>query len=60
VWADTAYGLTPWCIVPYKAPLSLVPENRQFNYYLSHVCENFNHLNCYLSIMSMITGPHPV
>src|SRR5258707_13677516 len=23
LWADSAYRLAPWCIVPYKKPLSL-------------------------------------
>ncbi|KAF9506692.1 hypothetical protein BS47DRAFT_1374065 [Hydnum rufescens UP504] len=35
LWADSAYGLTSWCVVPYKQPLSLIPSNHQFNYHLS-------------------------
>ena len=38
LWADSAYPLTPWCIVPYKHPQSLVLANHQFNYHLSKVC----------------------
>jgi len=37
LWANSAYRLAPWCIVPYKKPLSLLPENKQFNYHLSRV-----------------------
>src|SRR5258705_1586578 len=37
LWSDSAYGLALWCIVPYKKPLSLLPENKQFNYHLSSV-----------------------
>src|SRR5258708_7982391 len=38
LWADSAYGLTPWCVVLYKKPQSLLPANCQFNYHLSMVC----------------------
>ena len=38
LWADSAYALTPWCIIPYKCPQSLVLANCQFNYHLSKVC----------------------
>src|SRR6266436_3256873 len=38
LWADSAYGLTLWCVVPYKKPQSLLPANHQFNYHLSMVC----------------------
>jgi hypothetical protein len=41
LWADSAYGLTPWCVVPYKSPYSLLPHNRQFNYHLSTVRQRF-------------------
>ena len=37
LWADSAYGLASWCVTPYKRPLSLIPDNRQFNYHLSRV-----------------------
>ena len=37
LWADLAYALLPWCIMPYKQPQSLVPHNCQFNYHLSTV-----------------------
>src|SRR5258708_30812745 len=35
--ADSAYRLAPCCIVPYKTPLSLLPNNKKFNYHLSRV-----------------------
>jgi DDE superfamily endonuclease len=38
VWADSAYALQPWCIIPYKKPHSLIQNNETFNYYLSKVC----------------------
>ncbi|KAF9503286.1 hypothetical protein BS47DRAFT_1402561 [Hydnum rufescens UP504] len=37
VWADSAYALQPWCIVPYKKPHSLIQNNKTFNYYLSKI-----------------------
>src|SRR5260221_3886172 len=37
LWADSAYTLLLWCMVPYKRPQSLVPYNCQFNYHLSTV-----------------------
>ncbi len=37
LWADSAYTLLLWCMVPYKRPQSLVPYNHQFNYHLSMV-----------------------
>jgi hypothetical protein len=37
LWADSAYALSPWCMVPYKRPQSLAASNRQFNYHLSTV-----------------------
>src|SRR6266436_7854728 len=37
LWANSTYGLAPWCIVPYKKSFSLLPENKQFNYHLSRV-----------------------
>src|SRR5258708_11947857 len=32
LWVDSAYPLTPWCIVPYKHLQSLVLANHLFNY----------------------------
>lgn len=37
IWADSAYALEPWCITPYKKPLSLQRDNKKFNYWLSRV-----------------------
>ncbi len=37
LWADSAYGLSLSCVVPYKLPQSLAPSNHQFNYHLSMV-----------------------
>jgi hypothetical protein len=37
LWADSVYALSPWCMVPYKHPQSLIPSNCQFNYHLSTV-----------------------
>lgn len=38
IWADTAYRLYDWCLVPFKRPQSEQRENRDYNYYLSRVC----------------------
>ncbi|KAG2061987.1 hypothetical protein BDR06DRAFT_853016, partial [Suillus hirtellus] len=37
VWADSAYPLEPWCIVPYKKPRNgrLTKDQKTFNYHLS-------------------------
>ncbi|KAF8583380.1 hypothetical protein K439DRAFT_1348840, partial [Ramaria rubella] len=37
VWADTAYPLQTWCQAPYKKPDKDLPENTQYNYYVSQV-----------------------
>jgi len=37
IWADSAYVLDTWCIMPYKKPLSNLVENKTFNYHLSWV-----------------------
>src|SRR5260370_8540742 len=49
LWADSAYALLPWCIMPYKQPQSLVPHNHQFNYHLSTV-RIFSFLFTYLTL----------
>lgn len=40
VWADSAYPLNTWCIVPFKKPHNrwLTANQRTFNYHLSTVC----------------------
>ncbi|KAF9503289.1 hypothetical protein BS47DRAFT_1310038, partial [Hydnum rufescens UP504] len=50
IWADSAYGLAPWCIVPYKRPFSLVESNEKFNYYLSKIRIKSEH------VMGMLKG----
>ncbi|KAF9503372.1 hypothetical protein BS47DRAFT_1369579 [Hydnum rufescens UP504] len=50
IWADSAYGVAPWCIVPYKQPFSLVESNEKFNYYLSQIWIKSEH------VMGMLKG----
>lgn len=38
IWADSAYPIEAWCITPYKKPATNIPENKEFNYWVSHVC----------------------
>lgn len=40
LWADSAYGCHPWCVVPFKRPTegSLTRSQKTFNFYLSKVC----------------------
>jgi hypothetical protein len=40
LWADSAYGCQPWCMVPFKRPTegTLTRSQKTFNYYLSKVC----------------------
>ena len=49
LWADSAYALLPWCIMPYKQPQSLVPHNCQFNYHLLTVSHFFKFLFTYIT-----------
>src|SRR5258708_26942469 len=49
LWANSAYALLPWCIVPYKQPQFLVPHNHQFNYHLSTVSHFFKFLFTYIT-----------
>jgi hypothetical protein len=37
IWADSAYPVEAWCVTPYKKPANNVPENKTFNYWVSHV-----------------------
>ena len=40
IWADSAYGCHPWCVVPFKKPSEgrdLSRDQKKFNYYLSKV-----------------------
>jgi hypothetical protein len=37
VWADSAYPVEAWCVTPFKKPAANVPENKVFNYWVSHV-----------------------
>ncbi|KAJ3531949.1 hypothetical protein NMY22_g7953 [Coprinellus aureogranulatus] len=37
IWADSAYPIEAWCITPYKKPAALIPENRTFNFWVSHI-----------------------
>jgi len=39
LWADSAYGARPWCVVPYKRPAAggLTDNQKKFNYRLSKV-----------------------
>jgi hypothetical protein len=43
IWADSAYPLEPWCIVPFKKPRNgaLSRVQKKFNYNLSTVCVLF-------------------
>ena len=40
LWADSAYGCQPWCIVPFKRSIggSLTRSQKSFNFHLSIVC----------------------
>ncbi|GLB38048.1 putative DDE superfamily endonuclease [Lyophyllum shimeji] len=48
IWADSAYPIEAWCVTPYKKPASYVPENKQFNYWVSHVRIKSEHAVGYL------------
>ena len=37
IWADSAYPIEAWCVTPYKKPAANIPENKEFNYWVSHV-----------------------
>ncbi|KAG2065256.1 hypothetical protein BDR04DRAFT_1033251 [Suillus decipiens] len=39
IWADSAYGARPWCVVPFKRPAAggLTGNQKTFNYHLSKV-----------------------
>lgn len=37
IWADSAYPIEAWCVTPYKKPAGNIPENKTFNYWVSHV-----------------------
>ena len=37
IWADSAYPVEAWCVTPFKKPAAYVPENKVFNYWVSHV-----------------------
>ncbi|KAJ8092395.1 hypothetical protein AAF712_011062 [Marasmius tenuissimus] len=37
VWADSAYPIEWWVVAPYKSPYREIPENAQFNNYVSMV-----------------------
>jgi hypothetical protein len=42
-WGDKGYPLYEWLIIPYKIPLSNIPDNKTFNYHLSAIrilCEH--------------------
>ncbi|KAF8220391.1 hypothetical protein L208DRAFT_1333976, partial [Tricholoma matsutake] len=32
-----------WCVTPYKKPAANIPENKTFNYWVSHVCIQSEH-----------------
>lgn len=37
IWADSAYPVEAWCVTPFKKPANNIPENKTFNYWVSHV-----------------------
>jgi hypothetical protein len=37
IWADSAYPIEAWCVTPYKKPAANIPENKTFNFWVSHV-----------------------
>ncbi|CAK5274957.1 unnamed protein product [Mycena citricolor] len=37
IWADSAYPVESWCVTPFKKPANRLPENKTFNYWVSHV-----------------------
>ncbi|KAG2054943.1 hypothetical protein BDR06DRAFT_852480, partial [Suillus hirtellus] len=39
IWADSAYGFRPWCVMPFKQPSAggLTCDQKTFNYHLSKV-----------------------
>ncbi|KAG2335780.1 hypothetical protein BDR05DRAFT_978902 [Suillus weaverae] len=45
IWADSAYPLEKWCIVPFKKPRNgmLTKDQKTFNYHLSTVCVRVEH-----------------
>ncbi|PPQ83037.1 hypothetical protein CVT25_005279 [Psilocybe cyanescens] len=48
IWADSAYPIEAWCVTPYKKPASNVPENKTFNFWVSHVRIKSEHAVGYL------------
>ncbi|GAW01816.1 DDE family endonuclease [Lentinula edodes] len=37
IWADSAYPIEAWCVIPYKKPHNRDPANKTFNFWVSHV-----------------------
>jgi hypothetical protein len=37
IWADPASPVEAWCVTPFKKPANNIPENKTFNYWVSHV-----------------------
>ncbi|KAG2742823.1 hypothetical protein P692DRAFT_201673974, partial [Suillus brevipes Sb2] len=43
IWADSAYGSHPWCVMPFKQPSAggLTYDKKAFNYHLSKIRQTF-------------------
>ncbi|KDQ49003.1 hypothetical protein JAAARDRAFT_102470, partial [Jaapia argillacea MUCL 33604] len=48
IWADSAYPIEAWCVTPFKKPAANIPENKQFNYWVSRVRVKSEHAVGYL------------
>jgi hypothetical protein len=48
IWADSAYPIEAWCITPYKKPAANIPENKTFNFWVSHVCIHSSRLTVHI------------
>ena len=58
IWADSAYPVETWCVTPYKKPASNIPENKIYNFWVSHV--PFSSLLLYVPSDNLITGSYQV
>lgn len=47
-WGDQGYPLCKWLMIPYKLPISLLKENRAFNFHLSRIRIRSEHAIGYL------------
>ncbi|KAG2068202.1 hypothetical protein BDR04DRAFT_1209520 [Suillus decipiens] len=58
IWADSAYGARPWCVVPFKqlAAGGLTGHQKTFNYHLSKVCIHSEH--CFGSLKGRFQSLH--